>query len=215
MSITSTTSRVDYTGNGATATYDYPFVIFAEGDLLVSTRDDDDVQTTLVLNTDYTVDGVADSGGGTITLVDGVLASGYALTIRRVVDITQETDIRNQGEFFPETHEDVFDRLVMIDQQQQDSLDRSLKLPESVSSDDFDPTLPWDIASQAGGVLVVNADGDGFDIIPATAAGTLDADVVGDLTFLSNGGVIVLKSPDGTKTVRFGVDNNGNFGDMT
>lgn len=215
MSITSTTSRVDYVGNGATATYDFPFLIFAEADLLVTTRDTDDVETTLALNTDYTVDGVADAAGGTITLVDGNLTSGYALTIRRVRDLTQETDIRNQGEFFPETLEDVFDGLTMVDQQQQDLIDRSVKLPETVSSDDFDPSLPWDIQSQAGGVLCVNATGDGFDIIPPTVAGTLDGEVVGNLNMLSNGGYIILRSPDGTKTIHFGVDNNGNFGDLT
>lgn len=215
MSISTQTSRVDYVGNGATDEYDYTFPIISDSDLRVSVRDDDDVETTLVLNTDYTVDGAGDEDGGSITLLDGNLTSGHVLTIRRVRQLKQLTDIRNQGEFFPETHEDAFDHLIMIDQQQQDELNRSVKLPETISSSSFDPTLPWDIQDMAGGVLCINADGDGFDVIPATSAGTLDADIVGNLTFLSNGAVIILKSPDGTKTIRFGVDNNGNYGDMT
>ncbi len=145
MSIASQTSRVDYVGNGNVDEYDYPFFIFEDSDLLVSVRDDDDIETTLVLDTDYTVDGAGDDNGGSITLTAGNLDSGNVLTIRRVRPLEQNTDIRNQGEFFPETHEDTFDHLVMIDQQQQDQIDRSIRLPETISADDFDPELPPDI----------------------------------------------------------------------
>lgn len=214
MSLSTETSRNDYVGNGSTSVYSFTFRIFDEDDLVVTTRDTDNVEHTLTINTDYTVDGVGDEDGGSITLVAGNLTADYAITIRRVRDITQETDIRNQGEFFPETHEDTFDQLIMIDQQQQDEIDRSIKLPETISSDEFDPTLPWDITDQAGAVLCVNASGDGFDLIPPTSAGTIDGQVVGNLEFLSNGATIILTSPDGTHTIHLGVDNNGNFGDM-
>lgn len=214
MSIASPTSRNNYVGNGATDEYDFSFLIFDEDDLLVSVRDTDDIETTLTLNTDYTVSGVSDPDGGTITLTAGNLESGHVLTIRRVRDLVQETDIRNQGEFFPETHEDAFDQLVMIDQQQQDEIDRSIKLPETVAAAGFDTSLPSDIESSPGDVLAVNADGDGFVFI-TPVAGALAATVPGDLTMSTDGGVIILTSPDGTRSIRFGVDNNGNFGDMT
>jgi hypothetical protein len=134
MSLSSTTSRVDYVGTGSTSVYPYTFRIFAESDLRVIVRDTDDVETILELDTDYSVSGVGDASGGSITLLDGNLVSGYALTIRRVRPLTQETDIRNQGDFYPEAHEDTFDHLAMVDQQQQEELDRSIKLPESVSA---------------------------------------------------------------------------------
>lgn len=35
----------------------------------------------------------------------------------------------------------------------------------------------------------------------------------GDIA-LDSGKCVVFKSPDGTKTIRFGVDNNGNYGEM-
>lgn len=133
MTIASETARNDYTGNGAVDTYTYGFKIFADSQLLVTQRDDatPPVETTLVLDTDYTVTGAGDTAGGTIVLTAGNLTTNYLLAIRRNVTLTQETDIRNQGSFFAETHEDEFDLLTMADQQQQIALDRSLTLPET------------------------------------------------------------------------------------
>lgn len=177
MTISSTTNRVAYTGNGSVDTYSYTFRVFANTDLLVTVKDTDDVETTLVLTTDYTVTGVGDSGGGTVVLVDnnqdwidadGDLVTGYEIVIRRVRPLTQETEIRNQGEFFPETHEDAFDHLVMIDQQQQDEIDRSIKLPESIAGSTFDMELPAD-GLAASTVIMVNATGDGFTAGPTAS----------------------------------------------
>lgn len=175
MSLTSSTNRNDYTGNDAVDTYSYTFRIFAQDDLLVTVRNTStEVESTLTITTDYTVTGVGDASGGTVVLVnsgqawldgDGDLATGYVITIRRVVDVVQETDIRNQGDFFPETHEDAFDYLTMIDQQQQDELDRTAKNPETISSSTFDPTLPTDIDT-ANKALVTNSSGNGFDMGP-------------------------------------------------
>lgn len=170
MSLSSTTSRISYTGNGAVSTYSYTFKVFSQSDLLVTVRNTSGVETTLTIATDYTVTGVGDTGGGTIVLVNasqawltaGKLTTGYVLTIRRVPSLVQTTDIRNQGDFYPESHEDTFDQLVMIDQKQQDEIDRSMKLPETVSSADFDPTLPSGIAGSADKVPVTNATGDGW-----------------------------------------------------
>lgn len=169
MSISSTTSVVRYTGNNTTPTYSYTFKIFAEGDLLVTSMDTSNVETVLALTTDYTVSGEGDSGGGSITLVAGNLATGYILTIRRVNDIVQETDIRNQGAYYPAVVEDQLDKMVMIDQQQQNEIDRSVKLPESTAVADFDPTLPTDMVDNATATIVINSAGDGFEIGPTTS----------------------------------------------
>lgn len=168
--ISSTTSRMDYTGNGAVDTYSYGYKIFANTDLLVTVRDTDDVETTLTLTTDYTVTGVGRTSGNVVLVnsaqawldADGDLKSNYILTIRRVRPIKQLTDIRNQGAFYPETHENAFDHLVMIDQQQQDEIDRSMKLSETTDPADFDTMLPVDLIGNPGASIIVNATGDGF-----------------------------------------------------
>lgn len=164
MTVSSETSRVEYTGNGATSVYAYTFKIFDESELLVTRRDTNDVETTLVLNTDYTVSGVGVTSGGNVTLTAGNLTSGYVLTIRRVRELKQETEFRNQSEFYPELHETAFDKLVMIDQQQQDELNRSLKLAETIDPADFDPTLPSDLPALS--FVQVNDDATGFTAGP-------------------------------------------------
>jgi hypothetical protein len=181
MSLGSATSRNNYTGNGAVSTYSYTFKIFEESDLLVTVRNTLDVETTLVLTTDYTVAGEGLTAGGSISLVNsgqawltaGKLTTGYVISIRRVRPLTQETDIRNQGSFFPETHEDAFDHLVMIGQQHQDEIDRSIKLAESIDPADFDPTMPSTIVGQDGVSIITNPAGDGF--IEGPTADEIDA----------------------------------------
>lgn len=178
MSLSSVNNRSQHTGNGAVDTYSYTFRIFDEDDLLVVVRDTDGVETTLVKTTDYTVTGVGAASGGTVVLVnsaqawldgDGDLKQDYELSILRVVALTQVTDIRNQGDFYPEVHEDQFDKLTMIDQQQQDELDRSIKLPDSVDPSTFDTRMPASIVGQANVTITTNAAGDGFEEGPTTA----------------------------------------------
>lgn len=171
MTVQSTTSRNDYLGNGSTPTYSYSFKIFLSADLLVTVRDADDVETALSINTHYTVSGAGAAAGGSISLVDGDfdwldddgnLADDVSLTIRRVPAIKQTADIRNQGSYFPETHENVFDKLVHIMQSLYDTLSRALTLPETIDPDTFDTELPASLVGQAGVSIITNADGDGF-----------------------------------------------------
>lgn len=175
MSISSSNSRNDYAGNGAVDTYNYTFRIFDEADLRVIVKDASDVETVLTIATDYTVTGVGASAGGTVVLVnnsqawldvDGDLLSTYSITIRRVLSLVQETDIRNQGAFLPEIHEDQFDKGIMIAQQQQDEIDRSARMPETVPASVFDPTFPASLPSNPGATVVVNSTGDGFELGP-------------------------------------------------
>lgn len=167
MALESENSRNDYIGTGLLNTYSYTFKIFEDTDLQLIVRDTDDVEAgPLTLGTDYTVTGAGETEGGTIVFVDngqawltsdGFLKSNYKLNIRRVRPVTQSTSIRNQGNYYPNIHEDVFDAMVMISQQQQDELDRTVKLPDSVT--DFDSKLPIPVPDQ---VLAINPDGDGF-----------------------------------------------------
>lgn len=171
MVLASPTSRNDYVGNGATSVYSFTFRILEDSDLRVTVRDTNGDENTLILNTDYTVTGAGSASGGSITLVDsgqswldgdGDLLTDYALTIRRVRPLTQETDIRNQGDFFPEIHEDAFDHQTMLNQQQQDEIDRAFKLPESISASDFDATLPATAPENPGAAVIINPTGTGL-----------------------------------------------------
>lgn len=147
-----TNKRNDYIGNDSKSTYDYTYKIFAESDLLVTVREPvTEIETELTLGVGYaSVTNVGDKDGGSLTLqpgfswidtVTGYLITGWSLTIRRRVVIEQATDIKNQGRFQQQIHENAFDYLTMIDQQQEDNIERALKLPETLSSG-VDPTVP-------------------------------------------------------------------------
>jgi len=138
MTVSSTTARQTYIGDGSLATYSYNFRIFDAGDLVLVKRDTaTGIETLLALTTDYTVTGAGGYNGGTFTLLAGVLPSGYELAAYRELDLLQSTDLRNQGTFLAEIHERVFDRLMMIAQQLQDQLNRSIRLPDSEAGGDL------------------------------------------------------------------------------
>lgn len=156
-----TNNRNDAVGNGANKVYPYQFKIFAETDLEVTVRlIATGAETTLVFPTHYNVSGVGLSAGGNVTLVgttnpwqdsDGDLLSTYSITIRRVRPLTQLADLRNAGGFFAESHEDAFDHLMMVLQQLNDEIDRSIHLSASYSPASYDLTLPPPLAGMAIG----------------------------------------------------------------
>lgn len=116
MTVSTEISREEYTGNGVTTDFDYRFRVFSADELVVSVSDTTENISTLVLNTDYTVTGAGSRTGGKVKLVNP-LANAWRISIERDLPVTQETDIRNQGNFFPEVHEDAFDKLTMLIQQ--------------------------------------------------------------------------------------------------
>lgn len=163
MSISTTSCRNDYVGNGSTATYAYGFLVFSASDLLVTVQD----LSGNVSNPPFTAIGVRVRSGGTITLTGGNLALGYALTVRSKRPLTQTSDIRNQGSGYRDLVEDTFDMLVMNDQQQQEQIDLALKMPETVTAA-FNPTLPAAFAAP-NMVPVSNSSGTGMTAIPVAS----------------------------------------------
>jgi hypothetical protein len=134
MTISTTASRISYNGNGATTAFSFPYRFLTNADLTVIKVAADGTETTLVLNTNYTVTGADDDAGGTVTLSVAPL-SGQRLVIYRAVSITQEVDYITGDPFPAETHERALDRLTMVAQQQQDAIDRSAKLSETSTAD--------------------------------------------------------------------------------
>lgn len=181
MTLSNTNTRMDFVGNGAVSNYSFTFKIFANSHLKVTQRDTDDVETLLVLDTDYTVTGAGDTAGGSITLTAGNLPSDYVLTIRRVVPVTQETDFRNQGDFFPDIHEDQFDLTTMIEQQLGEETGRTITLPETVSG--VDTELPVPAALKW---FRYNSGATAFELVDAADFSTLMTTVDTSLTIASS-----------------------------
>ncbi|HAN8229954.1 TPA: hypothetical protein IF960_001849 [Escherichia coli] len=113
MTVSTEVDHNEYTGNGATTSFPYTFRIFKKSDLVVQVSDLNGNVTELVLDTDYTVTNAGGYNGGNVIL-SKALANGYHISISRELPVTQETDLRNQGKFFAEVHEDAFDKLTML-----------------------------------------------------------------------------------------------------
>lgn len=121
-----------HTGNGVADTFDYEFKINDESDLLVTTTDTDGNDTVLTLTTDYTVSGVGDDDGGSITLVAGALTDEYGITIEDNVPLSQLTPFGNQASFYGRLHESALDKVTRLVRRAFNKLDTSMKIPSSV-----------------------------------------------------------------------------------
>jgi hypothetical protein len=133
MTVSTEVDHNDYTGNGVTTSFPYTFRIFKKSDLVVQVVDLNENITELILDTDYTVTGAGGYTGGNVVL-SSPLANGYQISISRELPVTQETDLRNQGKFFAEVHEDAFDKLTMLIQQVRSWLSLALRKPSFVAN---------------------------------------------------------------------------------
>lgn len=133
MTVSTVVDHNDYTGNGVTISFPYTFRIFKKTDLAVSVIDLSENITVLVLDTDYTVTNAGGYNGGSVVLT-APLATGWQISIARELEPTQETDLRNQGKFFAEVHEDAFDKLTMLIQQVGSMFRLALRKPSSIAN---------------------------------------------------------------------------------
>ncbi|EIN5057469.1 TPA: hypothetical protein O7M37_003866 [Escherichia coli] len=133
MTVSTEVDHNEYTGNGVTTSFPYTFRVFKESDLAVQVVDLDENIAVLALDTDYTVTGAGGYNGGNVIL-SKALANGYQISISRELPVTQETDLRNQGKFFAEVHEDALDKLTMLIQQVRSWFILALRKPSFVAN---------------------------------------------------------------------------------
>ncbi|MCA7295360.1 hypothetical protein LE106_10985 [Escherichia coli] len=133
MTVSTEVDHNEYTGNGVTTSFPYTFRVFKESDLAVQVVDLDENIAVLALDTDYTVTGAGGYNGGNVIL-SKALANGYQISISRELPVTQETDLRNQGNFFAEVHEDALDKLTMLIQQVRSWFSLALRKPSFVAN---------------------------------------------------------------------------------
>ena len=157
MTVSTEVDHNEYTGNGVTTTFPYTFRIFQKSDLVVQVVDLNENITELILDTDYIVTGAGGYNGGNVIL-SKALANGYQISISRELPVTQETDLRNQGKFFAEVHEDAFDKLTMLIQQVRSWFTLALRKPSIIANwydamnnyirNVRDPRDPQDVATK-------------------------------------------------------------------
>ena len=145
MTVPTTISRADYTGNGVTTAWSVPFYFLDQTHLLViRTQISTGIATTLALTTDYTVTGAGVPAGGTVTTVV-LLTPDQRISILRNVPLTQLAHYVPNDPFPAATHEMIVDQLTMEAQQLSEAQGRALTL--SPNSSGVSTVLPIPIGS--------------------------------------------------------------------
>lgn len=155
MTISSTTAKVSYAGNGVTTAFAFNYPYLATSHLEVTlVVDSTGVETVKTETTHYTVS--AAGATGTVTMLTAP-ASGETLIIRRKPPLTQAVDLATNDAFPAQTVEDQLDKAVHIDQYLQEQIDRSIKAPIG----DTSPVMALPTAAdRANKALIFDADGD-------------------------------------------------------
>jgi hypothetical protein len=172
MTVTTTTAKKTFTGDGSTTGFAYNFKILASSDLtvylrLIASPYSETLQTE---TTHYSVAGVGDAGGGTVTMVTAPPTTDQLILLRAVPQ-TQLTDYTANDAFPAETHEEALDRLAMIVQDQQETLDRTLKVSKTVT-DLTTPEFSDPAAARADKFLAFDGDGDELTVTDGPLADT-------------------------------------------
>ena len=159
MTVSSTTVKNSYSGNGSTTVFAYTYRIFADSDLQVIIRSAAGTETTKTITTHYTVAGAGDANGGSVTFTVGnVPTATETVVLRREVPQTQAIDYIANDPFPAESHEEGLDRATMNIQQLQEEVDRSIKLSRTNTMTSTEFTV--DAADRANKILAFDSTGE-------------------------------------------------------
>ena len=118
MTISTTGNSITYICNGSTTVFAYNFYVQDASTLIVTTVDT--LGFPLVISQGlYTITNIGNANGGNVlyTPASGPLPTGYKLVISRVVDLLQPTAIANNDTFYSTVVEKALDKLTMMVQQ--------------------------------------------------------------------------------------------------
>jgi DNA polymerase III gamma/tau subunit len=159
MTISTTIVKNSYSGDGSTTTFSYTFKVLAEGDLTVIIRSALGTETIKTLNTHYTITGVGNPAGGSIVFTAGNIPSATeTVVLLRDTAQTQAIDYIANDPFPAESHEEGLDRSVILAQELQEEVNRSIKLSRTNTMTNTEFTVgPTDRANK---VLAFDSSGE-------------------------------------------------------
>jgi hypothetical protein len=159
MTISSTTVRNSYSGDGTTDTFTYNFKIFQDSDIQVIIRSANGTETIKTITTHYTVTDAGVSAGGTVIFTPGNIPTATeTVVLRRNIPQTQAIDYIANDPFPAESHEEGLDRATMAIQQIQEEVTRSLKLSKTNTMTSTEFTVG--AADRANKILAFDASGE-------------------------------------------------------
>ncbi len=162
MTISTTTIKNSFSGNGSTSAFTYTFKISANSEMQVIIRSSAGTETIKSLGTHYNVSGAGNSGGGTVTFTSGnIPASGETVVLRRVTPLTQTMDLIDNDPMSADTIETAHDKSIALIQELQEQLDRSIKVSKTATI--TTPEITDDASARAGKLLGFDSTGNALD----------------------------------------------------
>ena len=159
MTISSTTVRNSYSGDGSTDTFTYNFKIFQDSDIQVIIRAANGTETIKTITTHYTVTGAGVSTGGTVIFTSGNIPTNtQTVVLRSNIPQLQAIDYIANDPFPAESHEEGLDRATMAIQQIQEEVTRSLKLSKTNTRTSTEFTVG--AADRANKILAFDTNGE-------------------------------------------------------
>ena len=175
MTVATQTFKVTASGNDVATVFSFsPMVIYGADDLLVTVATAAGVETVISRGSSSTtysmgVSVFPNTGSITYPAVGGSpLITGSTITMKRVLTLEQLTNLENQGGYLPEVQETQLDKIVMMILQQQELINRCLKLQVSYSGA-ITPNIS-DVPA-IGEFVRVNGTGTGFEFAAGAGAG--------------------------------------------
>lgn len=161
MTISSTTNRVSYNGNGVTTAFPFNLKFFSQADLkVIETVKATGIDTVKSLTTDYTISGTADASGvyqdgGTINAVTAP-PNTVRWTIYRDPALTQTVEHVDNDPIPAASIDNPLDKLTVAEQRTRELVTRGLRQPDGDTTDIG--VLPAKV-TRASKYLAFDADG--------------------------------------------------------
>lgn len=161
MTISSTTARKDYVGNGVTTSFSFPYYVIESGDLKVYQKGE-----LKTITTHYTLSGSAPYLSGTDVQFVTAPAADDDILLKRDPPITQTVDPVEGGDLPVNSElEQPLDKLTMILQSVSEIFARCIKLPLTSVQTEIDYPEGASAAARASKHVRWNAAGDGLELV--------------------------------------------------
>ena len=161
MTISTTTIKNSYSGDGSVVAFTYAFKITDEDFIQVIVKTNatgvESVRSIGTGSTNYAVTGVGEAAGGTVTFVTAPLST-ETVVLRRSTTQTQALDLIENDNLPANSIENAFDKNLSIIQELQEQLDRSIKISRTNTMTSTEFTVS--ATDRANKILSFNASGE-------------------------------------------------------
>jgi len=182
MGLSSLINRKEYVGDGSSTVFPFPYYFFSQSDLSVFLFDPTFASSSVIqaqtLNTNYTISGTPNSAnvypnGGNVIMTSSVPV-GMSIIIARHPALTQSYVLGQNQPVSSQSLVQQLDYLTALTQSLNDTLSRTIQLPDGLIGSSFVTTLPnnTNFPTQTGSyILALNSSSTGFNWINPTTGG--------------------------------------------